>query len=95
MPIARSLLTETLKAAPGVAADIFLRRKSPGTAVLQGLKKAGMNTLRKATPFGAIFVGRGKKRKSVSKAASKRIGPPKKRRKVAKRRNGAQSDIFS
>lgn len=44
LPMAKKMLTETVKAAPGVVDAILTNKKNAGTAILGGLKQAGMNT---------------------------------------------------
>ena len=64
-PIATKLLAETVKTAPSVLGDIVLKRRTPTSALLHGLKRVGINTLKSALP-GAV----GSKRKRRRRAAA-------------------------
>jgi hypothetical protein len=79
MPAAKTMLTETVKAAPGVVDSILNKRQGAGAAILGGLKKAGKNTAKAS--LNRLGVGGTKRRRPASR--------PSKRRKVARK------DIFS
>lgn len=44
IPVAKTMLTETVKATPGVVSNIMNNKQSAKHAILQGLKTAGKNT---------------------------------------------------
>ena len=82
-PTAKKLLTETVKAAPGVVDSIVNKKASVGSAILEGLKTAGKNTAQDALS-------------RIGMNTRKR--PAQNRRRPAKRqrqRGGGDDDIFS
>lgn len=86
MPAAKKMLTETVKAAPGVVDNILNKRQGAGSAILSGLKQAGKNTALDSLNRLGLSKSAGPKR-------AKRAGPQPTR--SAKRRKVAQKDIFS
>jgi hypothetical protein len=84
MPTAKKMLTETVKAAPGVVDNILNNKQGAGAAILGGLKKAGKNTAN--ATFNRLGYSASTKRKAV-----KRKRPPK----ASKRRKIAKKDIFT
>ena len=86
-PIAKRALLETAKTAPSVLADIVLRKQSPATAVVKGLKNVGLTALKAAMHVLNIKGKRkvvGRKRRATTATAA---GQRKKKR--------AKKDIFS
>ena len=80
-PTAKKLLTETVKAAPGVVDSIVNKNASVGSAILGGLKMAGKNTAQDTL-------------RHIGMNTRKR--PAQNRRCPAKRqRGGGDDDIFS
>lgn len=85
MPAAKKMLTETVKAAPGVVDNILNKRQGAGSAILSGLKKAGVNTAKDSlNKLGFSSSG-----KNVKKRRRPRPATSSKRRKVGRK------DIFS
>jgi hypothetical protein len=81
MPAAKTLLTETVKMAPGVVDNILNKKQGVGSAIFGGLKKAGRNTAQASLNRLGVSAPR-KKRRSLP-------ARPAKRRKVVKK------DVFS
>lgn len=88
LPTAKKMLTETAKAAPGVINSVLSDGQPVGSAILSGLKTAGMNTANDA--FQRVTGRRSTKRPArVSKRRAPTKQPPRKRRKQAAK------DIFT
>lgn len=85
LPAARTLLTETLKAAPRVVDNIVNKRKTVKSAIFDGLKTAGANTVK--TAFNIR-----RKRQASASPRSTVLNKQRKRRRVQR---GGGSDIFS
>lgn len=87
MPAAKKMLTETVKAAPGVVDNILNKKQSARSAILGGLKRAGKSTakdtLKRIGLPSEVAGSQGRKRR--------RPGPAR----TSKRRQGAKKDIFS
>lgn len=84
MPVAKKMLTETVKAAPSVVDNILNKRQNAGAAILGGLKNAGKNTALD-TLNRAGFSSRKNKRVAVKRLPNKKM----------KRRKNVKKDIFS
>ena len=91
-PIATKLLAETVKTAPSVLGDIVLKRRTPTSALLHGLKRVGINTLKSALP-GAVAGFKRKRRQRQRRTAAVSSVKKKVRRVVKKRK--PNKDIFS
>lgn len=86
-PLAKKLLFTAVKKVPTVLGSIISRKQTPKAAVLQGLKSAGMETLK-----AAVAAQRpSRKRKAPPK---RKTAPAKKRKTSAKKRSG-KKDIFA
>jgi hypothetical protein len=85
LPTAKKMLTETVKAAPGVVDAIVNRKQSAGKAILGGLKEAGRSTAKDTLNRMGI---------SNSHPAPKRR-PVRRKAAVVKRRKVKHNDIFS
>ena len=86
LPTAKKLLTETVKAAPGVVDSILNNKQSAGSAILSGLKAAGSNTAKDA--FHRVM---GSQRSRVAKRRAPANAPAK----TKKRRKTGPKDIFT
>jgi hypothetical protein len=89
LPTAKKLLTETVSAAPRVINSIVNEKQSAKSAVLRGLKTAGMNTVRDT--FNRMGV-RPQNSPNRKRRHSKQI--PIKKKRSGKRRK-LNNDIFS
>jgi hypothetical protein len=84
IPTAKKMLTETVKAAPGVVDAIVNKRQSAGAAIVSGLKKAGGNTARSTL----------ERLTAQQPTAPKRRAPPNRNQANKKRRVAQPKDIF-
>jgi hypothetical protein len=87
VPTAKKMLTETVKAAPGVVDSILNKKQGAGSAIMSGLKKAGGNTA-KATLNRMGFSSNNKKSRPAKRRRPRAAGS-------SKRRKVAANDIFS
>jgi len=81
MPAATRMLRETVRAAPGVVDNILNKKQSARSAILQGLKTAGKNTVHDTLHR----LSKNKKRRTSGM----------KHTRASKRRKTAKKDIFS
>ena len=99
-PVAKRFLMESLKATPGVVADIVAGRSKPGEAILSGLKKAGVSAAKRTLGMrmsddqrGGPAKKRRRKRTIIGKRRKQKV--QRKTPAIGRGRGKKSRDIFS